>query len=114
MHRQTALVEQTVPAEPLIHFLTDQVDGITATLESIESWSTENLSYYPPTPKALRWTASVEPSVEAFCSAIRINPLLPYRLYVKQMSERDAGLGGPLNWSDLSFLGGGVSQQNAL
>ena len=62
--------------------------GIAATLEAVESWSVATIEHYPPTPEYLRWGRDHAPTAERFFAAIRINPMLPYRLYVDLSPER--------------------------
>ena len=84
--------------------------GIAETLEAVESWSVATIEHYPPTPEDLRWGIDHGPTAERFFAAIRVNPMLPYRLYVDLSPERNPPEQAPLAWSELSFLGGGTSQ----
>ena len=110
LRMQPELVEQTVVAEPLEQFLLAEKEGLVQTLEQVESWSRATIEHYPPTPEALRWRPDTAPTVTAFLEAIRVNPLLPYRLYMDLSPERLPPKGSPLSWTELSFLGGGSSQ----
>ena len=110
LRSQPELIHQTVAAEPLAAFLASEQAGIAETLEAVESWSVATMEHYPPTPEDLRWEAGHAPTAERFLSAIRVNPMLPYRLYVDLSPERAPPEQPPLAWSELSFLGGGTSQ----
>ena len=110
LRSQPALIQQTVAAEPLDAFLVAEQAGIAETLEAVESWSVETIEHYPPTPNDLRWGTDHAPTAERFFAAIRVNPTLPYRLYVDLSPERNPPEQAPLTWSELSFLGGGTSQ----
>ena len=110
LRSQPELIHQTVAAEPLDAFLAAEQAGIAATLEAVESWSVETIEHYPPTPEDLRWGTHHAPTAERFFTAIRVNPMLPYRLYVDLSPERAQPEQAPLEWSELSFLGGGTSQ----
>ena len=107
---QPELIHQTVAAEPLGAFLAAQQTGIAETLEAVESWSVATIEHYPPTPEELRWGTDHAPTTERFFAAIRVNPMLPYRLYVDSSPERAQPEQPPLAWSELSFFGGGTSQ----
>ena len=82
LRSQPELIQQTVAAEPLDAFLAAEQAGIAETLEAVESWSVETIEHYPPTPEDLRWGTDHAPTAEHFFAAIRVNPMLPYRLYV--------------------------------
>jgi len=110
LRSQPQLIHRTVAAEPLDAFLTAEQAGIAETLEAVESWSIATIEHYPPTPKNLHWGNGHPPTAERFFAAIRVNPTLPYRLYVDLSPERAQPEQAPLAWSDLSFLGGGTSQ----
>ena len=110
LRSQPELIHRTVAAEPLDAFLTAEQAGIAETLEAVESWSIATIEHYPPTPKNLHWGNGHPPTAERFFAAIRVNPTLPYRLYVDLSPERAQPEQAPLAWSDLSFLGGGTSQ----
>ena len=110
LRSQPELIHQTVAAEPLDAFLAAEQAGIAETLEAVESWSIATIEHYPPTPKNLHWGNGHPPTAERFFAAIRVNPTLPYRLYVDLSPERAQPEQAPLAWSDLSFLGGGTSQ----
>ena len=110
LRQQPELVEQTVAAEPLAQFLQAVAEGVAQTLQQVEAWSRATIEHYPLTPEALRWQLDTAPTVTAFLEAIRVNPLLPYRLYVDLSPERAAPERPPLAWTELSFLGGGSSQ----
>ncbi len=107
---QPQLIHQTVAAEPLEAFLAAEQAGIAETLETVESWSVATIEHYAPTPEELRWGTGHAPTAERFFAAIRVNPMLPYRLYVDLSPERNQPEQAPLAWSELSFLGGGTSQ----
>ena len=110
LRSQPELINQNVVAEPLDTFLAAEQTGIAATLEAVESWSVATIEHYPPTPGELRWGEDHAPTAEHFFAAIRVNPMLPYRLYVDLSPERSQPTQPPLAWSELSFLGGGTSQ----
>ena len=110
LRSQPELIHRTVAAEPLDAFLAAEQAGIAETLEAVESWSVATIEHYPPTPDDLRWGTGDPPTAERFFAAIRVNPTLPYRLYVDLSPERAQPEQAPLAWSDLSFLGGGTSQ----
>jgi hypothetical protein len=110
LRSQPELVQQTVAAEPLDAFLTAEQAGIAKTLDAAESWSVATIEHYPPTPEDLRWGTGHPPTAERFFAAIRVNPMLPYRLYVDLSPERTQPEQAPLAWSELSFLGGGTSK----
>ena len=80
LRSQPELINQTVEAEPLDAFLASEQEGIAKTLEAVESWSVETIEHYPPTPADLRWEMGNAPTAQRFFSAIRVNPMLPYRL----------------------------------
>jgi hypothetical protein len=110
LRSQPELIHRTVAAEPLDAFLAAEQAGIAEILEAVESWSVATIEHYPPTPDDLRWGRDHPPTAERFFAAIRVNPTLPYRLYVDLSPERAQPEQAPLAWSDLSFLGGGTSQ----
>ena len=110
LRSQPELIHQTVAAEPLDAFLVAEQEGIARTLAAVESWSVAAMEHYPPTPEDLRWGTDHLPTAERFFAAIRVNPMLPYRLYVDLSPERTQPEQAPLAWSELSFLGGGTSQ----
>ena len=110
LRSQPELIHQSVAAEPLEAFLAAEQAGIAATLDAVESWSAATIEHYPPTPEELRWGDDHAPTAEHFFAAIRVNPMLPYRLYVDLSPERAQPAKPPLAWSELSFLGGGTSQ----
>ena len=110
LRSQPTLIHQTVAAEPLDAFLAAEQAGIAETLKAVESWSVAAIQHYPPTPENLRWGTVHPPTAERFFAAIRVNPMLPYRLYVDLSPERKQPEQAPLAWSELSFLGGGTSQ----
>ena len=82
LRSQPELIHQTVAAEPLDAFLIAEQEGIARTLAAVESWSVAAMEHYPPTPEDLRWGTDHAPTAERFFAAIRVNPMLPYRLYV--------------------------------
>ena len=84
LRTQPNLMEQTVKAEPREAFLIAQQAGIAQTLESVETWSLNTIAHYPPTPQSLEWDRVNEPTPARFFAAIRVNPTLPYRLYVDE------------------------------
>ena len=88
LRSQPELIHQTVAAEPLGAFLAAQQTGIVETLEAVESWSVATIEHYPPTPEELRWGTDHAPTTERFFASIRVNPMLPYRLYVDSSPER--------------------------
>ena len=104
LRSQPELIHQTVAAEPLGAFLAAQQTGIAETLEAVESWSVATIEHYPPTPEELRWGMDHVPTTERFFAAIRVNPMLPYRLYVDLSPERAQPEQPPLAWSELSFF----------
>ena len=110
LRSEPELFNQTVIVEPLEQFLRSEQQGITRTLAAVESWSVATIEHYPPTPSALRWGNDATPTSARFFAAIRVNPNLPYRLYVVPTPERPSLGHAPLLWSDLSFLRGGASQ----
>ena len=110
LRSQPELIHQTVAAEPLDAFLIAEQEGIARTLAAVESWSVAAMEHYPPTPGDLRWGTDHPPTAERFFAATRVNPMLPYRLYVDLSPERAQPEQAPLSWSELSFLGGGSSQ----
>ena len=110
LRSQPELIHQTVATEPLDAFLIAEQEGIARTLAAVESWSVAAMEYYPPTPGDIRWGTDHPPTAERFFAAIRVNPMLPYRLYVDLSPERAQPEQAPLAWSELSFLGGGTSQ----
>jgi hypothetical protein len=110
LRQQPELVEQTVAAEPLEQFLQAEAEGVAQALQQVEAWSRATIEHYPQTPDALRWRLDTTPTVTAFLGAIRVNPLLPYRLYVDLSPEQPTPEKSPLAWAELSFLGGGSSQ----
>ena len=110
LRSQPELIHQTVEAEPLDAFLIAEQEGIARTLAAVESWSVATMEHYPPTPGDLHWGMDHPPTAERFFAAIRVNPMLPYRLYVDLSPERAQPEQAPLAWSELSFLGGGTSQ----
>ena len=110
LRSQPELIHRTVAAEPLDAFLAAEQAGIAETLEAVESWSVATIEHYPPTPDDLRWGRDHPPTAERFFAAIRVNPTLPYRLYVDLSPERAQSEQAPLDWSELSFLGGVTSQ----
>jgi hypothetical protein len=110
LRSQPELIHQTVAAEPLDAFLAAEQAGIAVTLQAVESWSVATIEHYPPTPEGLRWGTGHGPTAERFFAAIRVNPMLPYRLYVDLSPERNPPEQAPLAWSELSFLDGGTSQ----
>ncbi|MCH1609925.1 MAG: hypothetical protein L7S53_01315 [Luminiphilus sp.] len=110
LRSQPQLIHQTVVAEPLDAFLAAEQAGIAETLKAVESWSVTAIEHYPPTPEDLRWGTDHAPTAERFFAAIRVNPMLPYRLYVDLSPERNQPEQASLAWSELSFLGGGTSQ----
>ena len=113
LREQPQLVEQRVAAEPLTEFVRAERAGIAQTLAAVEAWAIESIEHYPPTPEGLLWRAEAEPTVDRFLAAIRVNPLLPYGLFVDVSPERMAPEGDALDWSALSFLGGGSAQAPA-
>ena len=110
LRSQPVLMQQSVAAEPLDAFLMAEQEGIARTLAAVESWSVATIEHYSPTPDELRWGRGHAPTAERFFAAIRVNPTLPYRLYVDLSPERAQPAQPPLAWSELSFLGGGTSQ----
>ena len=110
LRSQPELIHQTVAAEPLDAFLAAEQAGIAVTLQAVESWSVATIEHYPPTPEGLHWGTGHRPTAERFFAAIRVNPMLPYRLYVDLSPDRNPPEQAPLAWSELSFLGGGTSQ----
>ena len=104
LRSQPELIHQTVAAEPLDAFLAAEQVGIAVTLQAVESWSVATIEHYPPTPEGLRWGTGHGPTAERFFAAIRVNPMLPYRLYVDLSPERNPPEQAPLAWSELSFL----------
>ena len=113
LREQPQLVEQRVVAEPLADFVRAERVGIAKTLAQVEAWAVDTIEHYPPTPEGLLWQAENEPTVDRFLAAIRVNPLLPYGLFVDVSPERVAPDGDALDWSDLSFLSGGSAQAPA-
>ena len=110
LRTQPNLMEQTVTAEPLEQFLIAQQAGIAQTLESVETWSLNTIEHYPPTPQSLEWDRVDEPTPARFFAAIRVNPTLPYRLYVDEPPAQSVSGRSLLPWQSLSFLSGGNSQ----
>ena len=113
IREQPQLLEQRVVAEPLADFVRAERVGIARTLARVESWAIDSIAHYPPTPESLLWRAEREPAVDHFLAAIRVNPLLPYGLFVDVSPERTVPDGDALDWSALSFLGGGSAQAPA-
>ena len=113
LREQPQLVEQRVGAEPLADFVRAERVGIAKTLAQVEAWAVDTIEHYPPTPEGLLWQAGNEPTVDRFLAAIRVNPLLPYGLFVDVSPERTMPDGDALDWSALSFLGGGSAQAPA-
>ena len=113
IREQPQLLEQRVVAEPLADFVRAERVGIARTLARVESWAIDSIAHYPPTPESLLWRAEKEPAVDHFLAAIRVNPLLPYGLFVDVSPERTAPDGDAMDWSALSFLGGGSVQAPA-
>ena len=111
LRQQPALVASSVPAESLTQFLTAEQQAIAQTLENVERWAIGNIEHYPPTPEALLWQNNAAPITARFLSALRVNPRLPYRLYVGPSPERPTPMVNALPWSSLSFLRGGTAQQ---
>ena len=111
LREQPELVTRSVPAESLLQFLTAEQNAVAQTLDDVEVWSAQNIAHYPSTPASLSWRNNSGPIVERFLSAIRVNPTLPYSLYVGPSPERSNPVVKPLPWSSLSFLGGGSAQQ---
>ncbi|MDA9711194.1 hypothetical protein N9U42_02380 [Luminiphilus sp.] len=113
IREQPQLLEQRVVAEPLADFVRAERVGIARTLARVESWAIDSIAHYPPTPESLLWRVEKEPAVDHFLAAIRVNPLLPYGLFVDVSPERTAPDGDAMDWSALSFLGGGSVQAPA-
>ena len=113
LREQPQLVEQEVAAEPLTDFVRAERVGIAKTLAQVEAWAVGTIKHYSPTPEGLLWQAEIEPTVDRFLAAIRVNPLLPYGLFVDVLPERTAPDGDALDWSELSFLAGGSAQAPA-
>ena len=113
LREQPQLVEQRVGAEPLADFVRAERVGIAKTLAQVEAWAVDTIEHYPPTPEGLLWQAGNEPTVDRFLAAIRVNPLLPYGLFVDVSPELTMPDGDALDWSALSFLGGGSAQAPA-
>ena len=113
LREQPQLVDQRVVAEPLADFVRAERVGIAKTLAQVEAWAIDTIAHYPPTPEGLLWQAEIEPTVDRFLAAIRVNPLLPYGLFVDVSPESTAPDGDALDWSALSFLGGGSAQAPA-
>lgn len=111
LRKQPALVAESVPAEPLEQFLVAEQAAIAQTLDQVETWATDNIEHYPPTPVSLTWQHNPAPIRERFLSAIRVNPRLSYPLYVGPSPERPSPIAEALPWSSVSFLGGGSAQQ---
>ena len=107
---QPELINQNVAAEPLDTFSAAEQTRIAATLEAVESWSVATIEHYPRTRGELRWGGDHGPTAEHFLAVIRVNPMLPYRLYVDLSPERSQPSQQPLAWSQLSFFWGGTSQ----
>ena len=103
-------LKQTVFAEPLESFLIDQQAEISTTLANVERWALREMPHYSKTPDDLRWRVSETIDDQAFYSAIRVNPFLFYRLYIQELPNCGPKLGKRVNWSELSFLGGGPSR----
>ena len=74
-------------AEPLADFVRAERVGIAKTLAQVEAWAIDTIAHYPPTPEGLLWQAEIEPTVDRFLAAIRVNPLLPYGLFVDVSPE---------------------------
>ena len=110
LRTQTDWVEGKVAAESLDQFLVAESEGIRSTLNRLETWSIAQIPHYPPTPGSLRVPSLGPISVAEFLAAIRVNPTLPYRLYVHELPESGPRQAAPLSWRELSFLGGGTSQ----
>ena len=108
LRSQPQLIHRTVAAEPLDAFLAAEQVGIAETLEAVESWSVATIEHYRRPRKIALGTVTAHRG--AFFAAIRVNPTLPYRLYVDLSPERNPPEQAPLAWSELSFLGGGTSQ----
>ena len=104
LRTQPNLMEQTVKAEPLEQFLIAEQAGIAQTLESVETWSLNTIAHYPPTPQSLQWDPANEPTPARFFAAIRVNPTLPYRLYVDEPPAQSVSGRSLLPWQSLSFL----------
>jgi len=62
--------------------------------------SVATIEHYLPTPEDLRWGADHAPTAERLFTAIRVNPMLLYRLYVDLFPE-------------LSFFGSGTLRPDA-
>ena len=99
LREQPQLVEQRVVAEPLADFVRAERVGIAKTLAQVEAWAVDTIEHYPPTPEGLLWRAENEPTVDHFLAAIRVNPLLPYGLFVDVSPERTTPDGDALDWS---------------
>ena len=107
------IAQTSVIAEPLERFLEAEPQAIADTLSELELWAIQTVAHYPPTPEDLRWGVAAEPNRERFFAALRVNPTLPYRLYVRASPENAVTSGEDLPWAALSFLRGGASQHSS-
>ena len=98
LRSQPELIHRTVAAEPLDAFLTAEQAGIA---ETLKLWS-RGLSPPSSTTRRPRMICAGDgdpPTAERFFAAIRVNPTLPYRLYVDLSPERAQPEQAPLAWS---------------
>ena len=111
LRSQPDIARGDVIAEPLEAFLRAERASIARTLSEVESWALQTVHHYPPTPEDLRWHEDTEPTRAHFFAAIRVNPSLPYPLFVSLSPDQPALTTDLLPWTSLSFLRGGASQQ---
>lgn len=76
----------TIPAETLDTFLEKEKTGLTKLLRDNEQWSQQHLTAYAPLPTNLIFTGKIAPNQSlrtAFLTSIRVNPELPYPLFLQ-------------------------------
>jgi hypothetical protein len=76
---------QMVQAETLDAFLAAERPALSAVLAGIEAKAKQLLDYYPPLPPALSFSAQAPDTSlrAAFLAAVRVNPAMPFPLFVQ-------------------------------
>lgn len=81
-----------IQAEGLDAFLKAEEKGLAAALDREEAWAREKLAWYQPLPQGLvfKATGNAKDIRQRFCHATRINPHVPFALYLALLPGMDS------------------------
>jgi hypothetical protein len=97
---------EPVAAERIEAFLAAEGPKLEALLAEEEAWARGHLQWYPPLPEALSFKAAGDQGalLARFSRAIRINPRVPFPLYLQQVPGKVVAGKSPLRPGEISFL----------